>query len=142
MTESKEAANDMTGEEMERAIEFILKNQAAFDAKFAAEREETNQQIRGLSAKDQQTREFLDELTRIVAQNSENIARNSENISRNAETVARNSQQIERNSQQLSHLSSIVENMAEGQNRRDEEIDALVKLVGGLVERKNGKAES
>jgi hypothetical protein len=74
-----------------------------------------------LAARDQQTREFLDELARIVAQNSQDISRNSETIARNA--------------QQLSHLSNIVENMAEGQNRRDEEIDALFKLVGGLVER-------
>lgn len=36
----------MTGEDMERAIEFLLKNQAAFDARFEAEREQTNQQIR------------------------------------------------------------------------------------------------
>jgi hypothetical protein len=32
--------------------------------------------------------------------------------------------------------------MAQGQNRNSEEIDALIKLVGGLSERKNGKAES
>lgn len=111
----------MTGDEMERAIEFILKNQAAFDAKFEAEREQTNQQIRELSARDQKTREFLDELTRIVAQNSQDITRNSQHIR---------------------HLSNMMENMAEGQNRRDEEIDALFKLVGGLIERENGKSES
>lgn len=113
----------MTGEEMERAIEFMLKNQAAFDARQAAfkvEQEITTQQIRELAARDQQTREFLDELTQIVAQNSQDITRNS---------------------QQISHLSRIVENMAEGQNRHDEEIDALIKLVGGLIERNNGKSE-
>lgn len=133
----------MTGDEMERAIEFLSKNQAAFDARqaaldagFEAEREQTNQQIRNLTTGLQQTKEFLDELSQIVAQNSQDIARNSENI-------ARNLQQIERNSQQLNHLSNIVANMAEGQNRRDEEIDALVKLVGGLIEgRRNGKSES
>ena len=125
----------MTGEEMERAIEFLLKNQADFEARFEAEREQTNQQIRDLAARDQQTREFLDELSRIVA-------RNSQLIERNSQLIERNSQQIERNSQQISHLGNIVGNMAEGQNRRDEEIDALFKLVGGLIERKNGKAES
>ena len=114
----------MTGDEMERAIEFLLKNQAAFDARhaaFEAEREQTNQQIRELAARDQQTREFLDELSKIVAQNSQDIARNS---------------------QQINHLGHIVENMAEGQHRHDEEIDALIKLVGGVIERKNGKSES
>ncbi|HEX8422297.1 MAG TPA: hypothetical protein VF634_02745 [Pyrinomonadaceae bacterium] len=59
-----------------------------------------------------------------------------------SQIVAQNSQDIARNSQQINHLSNIVENMAEGHNRRDEEIDALFKLVGGLIERENGKAES
>ena len=132
----------MTSDEMERAIEFLLKNQAAFEARFEAESEQTNQQIRDLTTGLQQTKEFLDELGQIVAQNSQDIARNSENIARNTENIERNSQQIERNAQQLKHLSNIVANMAEGQNRRDEEIDALFKLVGGLIERKNGKSES
>ncbi|HEX8422298.1 MAG TPA: hypothetical protein VF634_02750 [Pyrinomonadaceae bacterium] len=53
----------MTGEEMERAIEFILKNQATFEAwraAFKVEQEKTTQQIRQLAERDQQTREFLD----------------------------------------------------------------------------------
>ena len=111
----------MTGDELERAIEFLLKNQAAFDArqaafdaKFEAERAQTNQQIRDLSARDRQTREYLDELSQVVAQNS----------------------------QQINHINKVLLNVAEGQQRNNEEIDALVKLVGGLIERKNGKAES
>lgn len=107
----------MTGEEMERAIEFILKNQSAFEARQAAfktEQEITNQQIRELSAKDQQTREFLDELTGIVAQNS----------------------------QQINHINKVLLNVVEGRQRNNEEIDALTKLVGGLVERENGKDKS
>src|SRR4028119_920097 len=102
----------MTGDEMERAIEFLLKNQAAFDArqaasdaKFEAEREQTNRQIRELSARDQQTREFLDELSRIVAENT----------------------------QQINHINRVLLNVVEGQQRNNEEIDALTKLVGGLV---------
>lgn len=104
----------MTGDEMERAIEFLLKNQAAFDAKFAVEREETNQQIRQLASRDQQTREFLDELRQIVAENT----------------------------QQINHINRVLLNVVEGQQRNNEEIDALTKLVGGLVVGRNGKAES
>jgi methyl-accepting chemotaxis protein len=112
----------MTGEEMERAIEFLLKNQAAFDAKFEVEREQTNQQIRQLAEGQQQTREFLDELSQIVAQNSRDIAQNS---------------------QQISHLSVVMANVVEVQNRNHEEIDALIKLVGGIIEgRENGKSGS
>lgn len=74
----------MTGDEMERAIEFTLKNQAAFEARQAAfeewraafkvEQEKTDEQIRALSALDQQTREFLDELSQIVARNSRTLS--------------------------------------------------------------------
>ncbi|HEY9404382.1 MAG TPA: hypothetical protein VIQ24_17120 [Pyrinomonadaceae bacterium] len=71
----------MTGEEMERAIEFLLKSQsdfyarqAALDARFEAEREQTNRQIRELAVGQQQTRESLNELSQIVAQNSQQIS--------------------------------------------------------------------
>jgi len=128
----------MTGDEMERAIEFLLKHQADFDARMTrleATQVETSQQIRELTTGHQQTREFLDELTQIVAQNSRDIAQNSREI-------AQNSQNIAQNSQQISHLSNIVENVVEGQNRTRDDIDALVKLVGGVIEGRNGKSQS
>ena len=111
----------MTSEEMERAIEFLLKNQADFDARmqrieerFVEEREQTNRQIRELAVGQQQVQENLNALTGIVTQNS----------------------------QQISHLSVVMASIAESQNRHDEEIDALIKLVGGLIEgRRNGKSE-
>jgi len=103
----------MTGEEMERAIEFLLKNQAAFDARFEAEREQTNQQIRDLAAGHQQTKEFLDGLSQIVAQNA----------------------------QQISHINEVLLSVVEGEKRNKDDIDALIKLVGGLIEGRNGKSE-
>jgi len=100
----------MTGEEMERAIEFLLKSQATSDAKFETEREQTNQQIRELAAAQQRTQEHLDQLSDAV----------------NAQ------------SQQISHLGVIASELADGQRRGREDIDALVKLVGGLIEGRNG----
>lgn len=119
----------MTGEEMERAIEFLLKNQAefyarqaAFEERFEAEREQTNQQIRELAVGQQQTRESLNELSQIVAQNSQDIARNT---------------------QQIGQLSDVMMSVVEGQQSNKDDIDALIKLVGGLIEgRGNGKSES
>ena len=107
----------MTGEELERAIEFLLKNQAAFDERQAAfdarhaafdermkrleaAQAETSQQIRGLATGQQQTQ------------------------------------------QQLDHLSNIVASMAEVTQRNSEDIDALIKLVGGVVEGRNGESGS
>jgi len=104
----------MTGDEMERAIEFLLKNQADFEARFEAEREQTNQQIRELAVGQQQIKENLDQLSQIVAQNT----------------------------QQINHLSEVMVSVVEGQQSNRDDIDALVKLVGGLIERKNGKSES
>ena len=136
-----EVTDDMTGEEMERAIEFLLKNQAAFDAKFEVEREKTNQQIRDLAAGHQQTREFLDEITEIVAQNAQQIAQNSRDIAQNSRDIAQNSRDIAQNSQQSRHINEVLLNVAEGQNRNREEIDVLVKLVGGVIEGGNGKSQ-
>ncbi|HEV2799525.1 MAG TPA: hypothetical protein VGW12_03460 [Pyrinomonadaceae bacterium] len=99
---------------MERAIEFLLKNQAAYearqaalDARFEAEREQTNQQIRALAEGQQQIQENINALTGVV-----------------------------------NHLSTVMVSMVEVQNRHEGEIDALIKLVGGLIEgRRNGKSE-
>jgi chromosome segregation ATPase len=114
----------MTGDELERAIEFLLKNQAAFEARqaafearqtvFEAEREQTNQQIRELAIGQQHTQQNLASLTQIVTQNT----------------------------QQINHINHVLLNVVEGQQRHSEEIDALIKLVGGVIERKNGKSES
>jgi len=111
----------MTGDELERAIEFLLKNQAAFearqaafearqaafearqatlDARFEAAREHTNQQISELTASQQGTQ------------------------------------------RQLDHLTNVVASVAETTRRNSEDIEALVKLVGGLVEGRNGKPGS
>jgi predicted nucleic acid-binding Zn-ribbon protein len=120
----------MTGDEMERAIEFILKNQADYesrqaeylarqaeyqaeyrarqaevDAKLAADRAETDRRIRELAAHQDRTQENLDRL-----------------------------------SDQVGHLRGVVSVLAEGQRRGRDDIDALVKLVGGLVDGRNGGA--
>lgn len=111
----------MTGDEMERAIEFILRNQASYEAKqaeteaklaaerveiearLAAERAETDRRIRELSAAQDRTQGQLNLL-----------------------------------SEQMSHLRGVVSALAEGQRRSRDDIDALVKLVGGLIEGGNG----
>lgn len=93
----------MTGEELERAIEFLLKNQGNFDARMdrlEATQAETSQQIGEL-------------------------------------TVSQSATQ-----QQLDHLTNVVASIAETTRRNSEDIDALVKLVGGLIEGRNGKPGS
>ncbi|HJR09369.1 MAG TPA: hypothetical protein VJ842_19065 [Pyrinomonadaceae bacterium] len=107
----------MTGEEMERAIEFLLKNQAAFEARqaafeaslaatketfeasLAASQAAFDKRQAALSAKQDRTQEHLDHLTRVVA-----------------------------------HIAELTQ-------RHSEEIDVLGKLVGGLIERGNDKPD-
>lgn len=93
----------MTSEEMERAIEFLLKNQADFEARMTrleAVQAGTSEQIRELATAQQGTQ------------------------------------------QQLDHLSTVVASIAEVTQRNSADIDALIKLVGGVIERQNGKPES
>ncbi|HZH30276.1 MAG TPA: hypothetical protein VEY11_05895 [Pyrinomonadaceae bacterium] len=107
----------MTGEELERAIEFLLKNQANFDARMdrlEAAQAETSQQIRDLTVAQQSTQQ----------------------------QVSATQQQVSATQLQLNHLSEVVVTIAETTQRNSEDIDALVKLVGGLVEGRTGKSGS
>lgn len=104
----------MTNEEMERAIEFLLKHQADFDARITrmeAIQAETTQQIRESAA---DTTQHLREL----------------------------SARQDRTQVQLDHLSTVVASIAEATQRNSADIDVLVKLVGSVIEGRNGKAES
>ncbi len=89
----------MTNEEMERAIEFLLKNQADFDARMTrleAIQAETTQQIRESSAETtQQIREL---------------------------SVRQDRTQV-----QLNHLSTVVASIAKVTQRNSVDIDALIK---------------
>ena len=104
----------MTGEEMERAIEFLLKSQARSETRFETEREQTNRQIRDLATAQQRTQQQLDQLSDAVSAQS----------------------------QQISHLGGIVSELADGQQRGREDIDALVNIVGGLIEGRDGSCHS
>jgi hypothetical protein len=106
----------MTGEEMERAIEFLLKSQAAFDTRQAA-----------ADARQAAAAERMDRLEAAQAETNQQIR----------ELVAGQ----QRTQQYLNHLSNVVANIAEITQRNSEEIDVLVKLIGGIIERGNGKPE-
>jgi len=114
----------MTGEELERAIEFLLKNQANFDARMdrlEAAQAETSQQIRDLTVAQQSTQQ---------------------QVSATQQQVSATQQQVSATQLQLNHLSEVVVTIAETTQRNSEDIDALVKLVGGLVEGRTGKSGS
>ena len=73
----------MTGEEMERAIEILLRNQANFDARMdrheAAQRR-TQEQLDQTQVLIDQTQTQLNHLTKVVASIADQTQRNSEDI--------------------------------------------------------------
>lgn len=107
----------MTGEEMERAIEFLLQSQANSEARLGrleAAQEETNQQISNLASAQQRTQEQIDQGF-VRFQNGMDELR-----------------------QQVSHVAKLAEIALEKSLRNSDAIDALTKLVGGLVEGRGG----
>ena len=111
----------MTGEEMERAIEFLLKNQADF-----------NERMTRLEAAQAEMREQI----------RESAAETREQIRALAAAQEGTQQQISVTQRQLDHLTVVVGSIAEATQRNSSDIDALIKLVGGLVEGRDGKSES
>ena len=122
----------MTNEEMERTIEFLLKNQADFDARMTrleAMQAGTSQQMAETT---QQIRESSAETTQQIREMA------AESMQRLRELSARQ----DRTQVQLDHLSTVVASIAEVTQRNSADIEVLVKLVGGVNEGRNGKAES
>ncbi|HLL16257.1 MAG TPA: hypothetical protein VK388_14425 [Pyrinomonadaceae bacterium] len=115
----------MSNEELERAIEFLLKSQAAFEASLAADREAFRERQAAFEA---------------------NLAADREAFRKHEEaSIAeheRMSARQDRTQRHLDHLSTVVAHIAEITQRNSEDIDALVKLVGGVIERGNGKPEN
>ncbi|HEY0100357.1 MAG TPA: hypothetical protein VGB76_15535 [Pyrinomonadaceae bacterium] len=118
----------MTNEEMERAIEFLLKNQADFEARMT--RLEAIQ-----AATSQQIRESAAETNQQISETNQQIAETNQQI---RELSVRQ----DRTQVQLDHLSSVVATLAEATQRNSADIDVLVKLVGSVIEGRNGKTGS
>jgi hypothetical protein len=91
----------MTGEEMERAIEFLLQSQANSEAR-------------------------LGRLEGVVEQL--------------AVAQGRSQEQMDELRLQVSHVAKVAEIALETSQRNSADIDALVKLVGGIIQRGNGGA--
>ena len=132
----------MSNEELERAIEFLLKNQAAFEASLAADREAFRERQAAFEANLAADREAFRESQEVFEANlaaSQEASRKHEEAS--IAEHERMSARQDRTQRHLDHLSVVVANIAEITQRNSEEIDVLVKLVGGIIERGNGRSE-
>ena len=125
----------MTGDEMERAIEFILRQQANSEARQAANQtsfEAWQAEYQARQAEYQARQAEID--ARFAAERAET----DRQIRELAAHQERTRENLDRLSDQVAHLRGVASTLVEGQRRSRDDIDALVKLVGGLIEGRNG----
>jgi ABC-type transporter Mla subunit MlaD len=103
----------MTGEEMERALEFLLQSQANYDARL----EQTNARLEQTNAQLEQT--------------NEQVAETSRQLQAYAETQT----------EFIQIVTTSISRLAEAQTRSDERLDNLIALVERFVsEGRDGKS--
>ena len=103
----------MTGEELDRAIEFLLQSQASSEAR-------------------------LSRLEGAVEQLAATQSRSNDQIDQLQHGFVRFQDGMDELRQQVSHVMKVAEIALEMSLRNSSDIDALTKLVGGLVEGREG----
>jgi chromosome segregation ATPase len=118
----------MTGEEMERAIEFLLKNQAGFDARLdrlADQVSETSKQVAEINGRLQMHAETQTEFIQIVIRTTEEqrqfnaefragLRALSEAQARTDEQLNQTNEQLKRTDENLNRLTTTVQSLVEG----------------------------
>lgn len=123
----------MTNEEIERAFDFLVKSQAAFDvrqAAFDARLEQTNQQIAEMSKQIQIYAETQTEFIQIVTRTLE--AQAEINTSLRA-AIARTDERVNKTDERLDRLAAM-------NVQTDERLDRLVATVERNISGGNGSA--
>jgi len=99
----------MTGEEMERAIEFLLKSQADFDARIAA----TNERLDRTDAQVQQTNRIVQLQAETQSQFIEIVTQAMANL---AEAQTRTERTVNETNARLDRLAALVERHIEDEH--------------------------
>ena len=116
----------MTGEEMERAIEFLINNQARFDARLA----ETNQQIAETNRQLAQTNQQLDAFAESQAQLIQVVTHTFEAQNRINEESQRNQDAA----------WAVIRELGVKQDRTEETVNRLAETVRRQIEGRNGNS--
>jgi peptidoglycan hydrolase CwlO-like protein len=138
----------MTGEEMERAIEFLLKNQAGFDAKLdrlADQVSETSKQVADVNGRLQMHAETQTELIQLVLRNAEEQRQINAEFraairalaaaqTRTDEQLKRTDEQLRRTDEQLKRTDENLRRTDENLRRTDENLNRLAATVQSLAE--------
>ena len=116
----------MTGEEMERAIEFLINNQARFDARL----EETNRQIAETNKRLESFADTQAELMRVMTQTFESQHRINEDLRRGQEGLLLGLERL--NNSQEAAWAAI--------HQTEKTVDRLAETVRRQIEGRNGNS--
>jgi chromosome segregation ATPase len=124
----------MTGEEMERAIEFLLKNQSSYESRF----DQLTQQIAETNKQLQMHAETQTELIQIVIRNTEEQRQlNAEfraGLRALSAAQSRTDEQLKRTIEQLKRTDEQLKRTDEQLKRTDENLNRLTTIVQSLIE--------
>ncbi|MGA2986098.1 MAG: hypothetical protein ABSG32_20020 [Terriglobia bacterium] len=112
--------------DVERTIEFLLKNQARMDARFDAKFARADQRFAQAEKRSAQAEKRLDQLERVVAQNSRIVTQ----LARSGVTLRSDVRRTEKN------LAEIAESLSE----MDGKLNALIEFVDRQT-RGNGRQQ-
>jgi chromosome segregation ATPase len=148
----------MTGDELERAIDFLLKNQARHDARIG----QINEQLARNGEQIERNSRQIERNSELMAQQGEQVARQGEQIARNGEQIAQTNAMLREYMEMHSQLVQVVtrtfeaqsrindsfraemkelrDNLVAVQNRADERIDRLAEVVDRHVREGHGGA--
>ena len=131
----------MTGEEMERAIEFLLQSQANSEARLGR-LEGIVERLAGTHERLGESHERLGESHERLTESHERLAaaqgRSQEQIDQLQQGFVRFQNGMDELRQQVGHIAKVAEIALETSLRASDGVDALVKLVGGLIEGRGG----
>ena len=130
----------MTGDEVERSIEFLLKNQATLETQIertSHQVEETNKQLEETNKRLEETNRRLEETNRRLEETNERLEMYAETQTQFIQIVTRH---IEAQGEINASLRGAVHELAAAQTRTDARLDRLVETVERFItEGRNGK---
>jgi Skp family chaperone for outer membrane proteins len=127
----------MTNDEMQRAMEFILEQQARITAGFeqrAQERKEEQIRLEAERARDASRMTRLEESFQILVQLAQTTDARLDSLESRTATLEQNHSRLEAN---MSALAEAQRHLAESQAHADQRLSALIDIV---IEGRNGKS--
>ena len=118
----------MTGEEMERAIGFLLQNQANFDERMTRFEEQARQS----------RIDFDERMNRAEQEARQSHADFDERMNRLEATQERSQSQLDQLGEKVDHLGNVVAAVNETVQRNSNDILVIARMVDALVEGRNG----